>query len=74
MQQQHLPKTLKHCAGCPTKLPKQMDPNDFVKDLHKGLRTAAEQKGEISCGANHHVPIALATVTRTTFLMTVFVQ
>ena len=56
------------------KLPKQMDPNEVDKDLESGRTTADVQKGPISDGWNHQALMALDTVTRTTFLMTIVVQ
>jgi hypothetical protein len=74
MKQQHLPIIESAWAGWRIKLPLQIDPKDLVSDRSKGRATAELQKGEISLGRNHQVPIALATVTRTTFLITPFVQ
>mmetsp|Transcript_8486 Transcript_8486/g.18300 ORF Transcript_8486/g.18300 Transcript_8486/m.18300 type:complete len:100 (+) Transcript_8486:856-1155(+) len=63
-----------HCAGLIMRLPKQMEPKEVESDLANGRTTADVQNGPIAEGWNHHVLMALATVTRTTFLMTIVVQ
>lgn len=57
-----------------SKLPKQIDPNEYVVALLNESTTALEQNDEASSGANHHVPTVPLTRTVEMFFVTSDVQ
>mmetsp|Transcript_24526 Transcript_24526/g.30824 ORF Transcript_24526/g.30824 Transcript_24526/m.30824 type:complete len:97 (-) Transcript_24526:297-587(-) len=63
----------KNCStpsGGTTKLPKHMEPNDFVIEMMKcSLKTLVQHEVKES-GLAHHVPTTPATVTWTIFIIT----
>jgi hypothetical protein len=56
------------------RLPKQIDPKEYVVALLIESRTAIEQNDDASRGANHQVPTVPLTITVEIFLITSEVQ